>query len=86
MKRRRSRKPYTLEEARRRLSDLLHQIDYLVHERDDLELQEACRAAHAFAQGAAVLKTLQEVDALDEIEALKGRVHELEASTRGLRA
>ena len=86
MKRRRSRKPYTLEEARRRLSDLLHQIDYLVHERDDLELQEACRAAHAFAQGAAVLKALHEADALQELDTLKERVHALEADARGLRA
>jgi hypothetical protein len=78
MKRRRDRKPFSLEEARRRLSDLLWQIDYLVHERDDLDLAEACRAAHAFAQGAAVLKALTEGNALEEIAELRERVDAVE--------
>ena len=86
MKRRRSRKPFSLDEARRRLSDLLWQIDYLVHERDDLELAEACRAAHAFAQGASVLKSLYEAEALEELDGLKERLYALESDARHLRA
>lgn len=78
MKRRRDRKPFTLEEARKRLSDLLWQIDYLVHARDDLDLAEACRAAHAFAQGASVLKALAEANALEEIAELRKRVDAVE--------
>lgn len=80
MKRRRDRKPFTLEEARARLSDLLWQIDYLVHKRDDLDLAEACRAAHAFAQGASVLKTLTEASALEEIQQLRERIDAVEQS------
>lgn len=86
MKRRRSRKPYTLDEARRRLSDLLHVIDYLVHERDDLDLQEACRAMHAFSQGASVLKSLYESEALEELSSLKDRIYALESDAGRLRA
>ena len=86
MKRRRVRKPFTLEEARVRLSDLLWQIDYLVHDRDDLDLAEACRAMHAFSQGAAVLKTLTEADALAELEDLRERLHAVERATSSLRA
>ena len=78
MRRRRDRKPFTLEEARRRLSDLLWQIDYLVHEREDLDLAEACRAMHAFSQGASVLKSLYEADALEELSNLKERIDVLE--------
>ena len=86
MKRRRERKPFTLEEARRRLSDLLWQIDYLVHEREDLDLAEACRAMHAFSQGASVLKSLYEADALQELASLKDRIHALEHHESRLRA
>jgi polyhydroxyalkanoate synthesis regulator phasin len=86
VKRRRDRKPFTLEEARRRLSDLLWQIDYLVHQRDDLDLAEACRALHAFAQGASVLKSLYEAEALEELAALKDRVNALESDQSRLSA
>jgi len=79
VKRRRDRKPFSLEEARKRLSDLLWQIDYLVH-RDELDLAEACRAMHAFAQGASVLKSLTEANALEEIAELRERVDAVEQS------
>jgi len=78
MKRRRDKKAFSLEEARERLSDLLWQIHFLVHERDDLDLSEVCRATHAFAQGASVLKTLTEASALEEIQRLRERIDAVE--------
>lgn len=80
LKRRRSRQPFTLEEAKRHLSDLMWLITYMIHEREGVDLAEVCKATHAFSQAANTLKALNEADALEEIDALRERVHALEES------
>jgi len=84
--RRRNRKPFTLEDAQRHLSDLMWLLTHTIHQRDDVDLGELCRATHAFAQAASVLKALQEVDVLSEVESLRDRVHALESQDGALRA
>lgn len=86
MKRRRRRKPYTLQEAQARLSDMLDRIDFLANERDDIDLQEACRALHAFSQGVSVLKSLYEAEAAAEVPELRERLRALEDHARRLHA
>lgn len=80
MKKRRQRKPFTLEDAKRHLSDLMWLITHTIHNSDDVDLAELCKATHAFSQAANTLKGLNEADALEEIEALRERVHAIEES------
>lgn len=80
MPRRRSRKPFSLEEAKTHLSDLLWLIAYKMRNGEP-DLQELVKATHAFAQGASVLKTLIEASALKEIEDFREELREIRESS-----
>lgn len=80
MKKRRNRKPFTLEDAKKHLSDLMWLLTYTIHERDDVDLAGLCKATHAFSQAASVYVRLTEADALEEIETLRERVYAIEES------
>lgn len=76
MPRRRDRKPFTLDDAKLHLSDLLWLIAYKMRN-DDPDLADLVKATHAFAQGASVLKTLTEADALQEMETIREELREI---------
>lgn len=80
MPKRRSRKPFSLDEAKTHLSDLLWLISYKMRNGDP-DLADLVKATHAFAQGASVLKTLTEADALNEIEKFREELREIRKSS-----
>lgn len=76
MPNRRSRKPFSLEEAKLHLSDLLWLIAYKMRQGEP-ELADLVKATHAFAQGAGVLKTLTEAEALQEMQEIREALSEI---------
>jgi len=75
--RRKSRKPFTIEDTKRHLSDLMWLLTHTIHKAPNPDLADITKSTHAFAQAASVLKTLHEADALEEIEAMREELREI---------
>ena len=83
MRRRRDRKPYTIEDAKLAISDAMWLIEAYLKKQATHELGDLTKALHALAQGANVLKNLSEAAAISEAEALQKEVRDALSADSG---
>jgi DNA gyrase/topoisomerase IV subunit A len=77
MRRRRDRKPYSIEDAKLAISDAMWLIEAYLKKQATHELGDLTKALHALAQGANVLKNLSEATAITESEQLQKELRDV---------
>jgi DNA gyrase/topoisomerase IV subunit A len=77
MRRRRDRKPYSIEDAKLAISDAMWLIEAYLKKQAPHELGDLTKALHALAQGANVLKNLSEATAITESEQLQKELRDV---------